>query len=829
MKKGLIIGGSILGVILLILIAIPIFFSSQLLEKTKSIINNNINATVEFQDFKLSLLQDFPKASLSMKNVSVTGKGSFSGDTLLEIGALRTSFSLFDLFGSELAINEIILDNATLTLLVNEQQQTNWSIVPEDGKTETASTAGESSMNLKLNEIVINNANVHYTDASLPMQIDLENINMNIAGKMYGSSTNLNVEGDAARFNVAYDNVNYISKIKLGLKTILDMNFDKMDFRITEGIAMLNNLPLDMNGSFSMPNDSLFFDLDFASKASTLAEILALVPPEYESYLADLKASGNASFNGFFKGYMYEESYPALNVLLQLSEGNARYEGMPEEIKKINGKLQIEKPQGNLNSMVVNVTNAHFEVRGNPLDLNANLRNLLEDMHFKGSVAGKLNFDHLKDVLPLDSMDVSGLLDINLGVEGYYSAIENERYERLKTEGAILLDDFVYSGKDLSLPIQVSSGKMVFSPEKIDLLEFIMKIGQSNLSIAGSLRDYYPYFFSGGILKGAVNLNSDYLNLNQLMMLSTDHETVTANNEKSKTAAENPESPSVFKVPEQINLSVQANVKKALYEQLNIQNINGLLVVNDGKLDLRGVNMNMLNGEIKLSGSYANTSEAKPLVDMNIDLVNLDIPAAFQSLGLVRTYLPVAMHSKGSFSTSLNLKGQFDEKMNFLMSSLNGNGLLKSENVQILNSPVFNKIKSVLNEDKLRDIRIDDFAANFSIENGNLLLKPFNAKIAGQQATFTGHLNFDDIIDLDVDFLVNRDALSSNIENTIGLIPGQKNIQQIPVGLKIKGPVNNPKVDVDLTKAKDLVVQSLKSSSKEELQKAADKIKNLFK
>ncbi|MCL1822441.1 MAG: hypothetical protein FWG22_06425, partial [Prolixibacteraceae bacterium] len=74
-----------------------------------------------------------------------------------------------------------------------------------------------------------------------------------------------------------------------------------------------------------------------------------------------------------------------------------------------------------------------------------------------------------------------------------------------------------------------------------------------------------------------------------------------------------------------------------------------------------------------------------------------------------------------------------------------------------------------------------------------------------------------------------RDALSSNIENTIGLIPGQKNIQQIPVGLKIKGPVNNPKVDVDLTKAKDLVVQSLKSSSKEELQKAADKIKNLFK
>ncbi len=130
-------------------------------------------------------------------------------------------------------------------------------------------------------------------------------------------------------------------------------------------------------------------------------------------------------------------------------------------------------------------------------------------------------------------------------------------------------------------------------------------------------------------------------------------------------------------------------------------------------------------------------------------------------------------------------------------------------------------------------MKIDDFAANFTIENGSLLLKPFKTKVSGQEATFSGKLNAENLIDMQIGFIIQRDALSQNIENTLGVLPGQKNIQLIPVNVRILGPVNNPEVKVDLSEAKKLVRKEVGNATKEELKESINKIgeglKKLFK
>lgn len=834
MRKMVMIGGMVFIAFLVILISIPFIFKGALLEKTRTTINRNLNVNVEFQELRVSLIKDFPKASLMLNQVLVTGKGEFSGDTLLAVQSMRTSFGLFDLFTpDDLTINEIIMNNADLRLRVNGNNLVNWEIFPETQDSDVAaSDAEQSSFGMQLSKIEINDARVSYHDVTLPLQVDLTGIEMDISGRMYGSETRLTAEGTSDQFNLVYDGTSYISKTRLGLKSLLDINFDEMDFRFSEGEVMVNNLPLDLQGSFSMPNDTIHFDLGFASRASTLGEILALVPPDYEVYLKDLSATGNASFTGSFKGFYFGETYPALHISLNLANGNARYATMPDEIRNISGNLAINKPQGDFNLTGLSISNAHLEIRNNPVDLNLNLSNLLEDMHFDGKLAGRINFDHLKDVIPVDSMQVAGMLDVNLGVSGNYSAIENKRYEMIKTAGAILLDNFEIRSRDLTQPVGVSSGKLDFAPDRIQLKQMDVRIGQSDLALSGAVSDYYPYLFSGGTLRGNVQLNSNYLNLNELMQLQVEDtsavqpvttETVAAPVTSSENQSQDG-APASFQVPEKINLMVQADIRKALYDNLNISNVRGAIGIHDGKLDLNGVSMNVLDGEMKLAGSYANTPEKMPDVNMTIDLISFDIPTAFQSLGLVRTYLPIAAQSKGRFSTTLNLKGQLNEDMQLNLATLNGSGLFQSFNVQILNSPVFNKIKSVLNEEKLRDMRIDDFTANFNIENGNLVLKPFETKLAGQSAVFAGNLNAQNLISMQIGFLISRDALSKSVENTIGFLPGQQNIKLIPVGVTINGPVGNPDVKVDLSDARDLVKKEVKNASKEELQKTINKL-----
>ncbi len=243
--------------------------------------------------------------------------------------------------------------------------------------------------------------------------------------------------------------------------------------------------------------------------------------------------------------------------------------------------------------------------------------------------------------------------------------------------------------------------------------------------------------------------------------------------------------------------------------------------------------MNVLDGELKLAGSYENSPQKTPLIDMNVEMIGFDIPSAFQSMDLVRKYLPIAAQSKGKFSTSLKLNGRLNETMDLMMGSLNGTGLINSQNLQVINSPVFNKVKSVLKDERLRDLKIDDFVASFTIENGNLLLKPFKTRISGQEATFSGKLNADNLIDMQIGFIVQRDALSQNIENTLGVLPGQKNIQLIPVDVYIKGPVNNPEVKIDLSEAKKMIRKEVGNATRDEIKESINKIgdglKKLFK
>lgn len=831
MKKGIIIGAIVFVVILATLVAIPFVFRDKILEKTRASISSNLNAEVGFGDFQISLIRNFPKASVVIGDLTITGKGSFAGDTLLWVESAATSFGLFDILTpDDLTVNEIILDQARLNLVVNNLEEANWDIIPESGPAgpAEASSGSGDAFGLQLSHIEIRNSQVTYTDVNAPMQMDLSGIDMVISGEMYGSDTQLKAEGTSSVFNLTYDNIRYISKTALGLKSLLDINFDEWKFVFSEGELLVNKLPVDISGMFSMPTDTIHFDLDFVSKTSTLGEIMALIPPDYEQYTKDLQATGNASLKGSFKGFIFEETYPGLKVDLVLGNGSARYAGMSEEIRNISLNLSIDKAQGDFNKTVVSISNARFEVRNNPMELNMRLSNLMEDLRFDGQMKGKLNFNHLKDALPLDSLDLQGLVDLDLGVKGNLSAIEARKYEQIQTAGRILLSDFVYNSKDLTQPVIVSTGRLGFAPERIDLSGMDMKIGSSDFAFSGSVADYYPYLFSDATLRGNVQLNSNLLNLNELMNLQVEKADTVQVSAPVATAGtpgtEAGSSVTAFEVPDHLNLTIQANVKRALYDNLDIKDVTGTMQVNNGRLDLRGMHMNMLDGEMNMAGFYANSADGKPLVDMKVDILNFDIPTAYRSLALIRKYLPIAAQSKGRFSTSLNLSGQLNEQMGMLMPSINGGGSLKSMNVQVVNSPVFNKIKSVLNEEKLRDMRIDDFTAQFTIENGSLVLRPFATKVAGQQAVFAGRLNVENLINMQIGFQIQRDALSKNIENSLGILPGQQNIQLIPVGIDISGPVNDPEVKVDLSDAKAMVTKEVKNATKEEIQKTINKL-----
>jgi len=345
--------------------------------------------------------------------------------------------------------------------------------------------------------------------------------------------------------------------------------------------------------------------------------------------------------------------------------------------------------------------------------------------------------------------------------------------------------------------------------------------------------NYLNYIFKDGVIRGDLQLASSFVNLNEMLRLQKEEESVAAEPLKSaetKTDPANgtPAESLVFDVPKNIDITFRSNIEKAVYDRLPISNINGLITAKNGKLILNGLNMNMLDGELKLTGSYENTPQNKPLVDLGFEVLKFDIPMAFQSLTGFRKMLPVAGQSQGKFSTTVKMKGQLSETLKLLPVSVDGSGLFNTENLRIVDSPVFGELKGILKADKLKNVTIDDFKANFVVEKGNLLLKPFTTKIAGQETKITGSLNAQNLLDMRMDFKLEREAFGTDIQTILSAIPGNKTITVLPAGVTIKGPVGKPEVKMDLADTRKTITNATKEGLKNSLDKLGGGLKKLL-
>src|SRR5690606_19573765 len=138
---------------------------------------------------------------------------------------------------------------------------------------------------------------------------------------------------------------------------------------------------------------------------------------------------------------------------------------------------------------------------------------------------------------------------------------------------------------------------------------------------------------------------------------------------------------------------------------------------------------------------------------------------------------------------TVKMKGQLTPMFKFIPSSIDGSGIFSTENLRIIESPIFKELKGILLPEKLKNVDIDDFKANFIIENGNIDLKPFNTKIAGQATTVLGTLSAENMLNMRMDFKVNRNAIGNDIQNILSVIPGTEKITILPAGVAISGPV----------------------------------------
>ncbi|MDH8702449.1 hypothetical protein M2138_001813 [Dysgonomonadaceae bacterium PH5-43] len=790
MKKVLSIIAIIIAVVLLTLIILPFAFKGKILEVAKKEINKSMNAEINFDNLGLNFFKNFPNATVSLENFYIAGINEFEGDTLLLAKNITATVNVKSLFNdSGYEIIKVGLDNAKLHAIVLEEGKANWDIVPSGDDDEVVEEAIEevSEFKLLLKKLAINNVDVVYDDRSSNMLAEVKGINIDLSGDMTADETTLKTNLSIDALSFLMDKIPYISKAKVNAKIDVNADLKNMKFTLADNNIQINEIKANIDGWAAMQEDeSIDMDLKLNAPSTQFKDLLSMIPAIYAKDFKDLKTSGQASLDATLKGTMKDDNLPAFDIKLNVANAMFQYPGMPKSVTNINADLRAQSKGGSADNTKLDISKFHFEMGGNPFDVTLQVSNPVSDMNINMSAIGKLNLGMIKEIYPLEDMELSGSLDANLKLATRMSYIEKEQYDKVEADGNLNIKDMLVKSEDMD-DIQIQNANLGFSPRYVDLSELSVNIGKNDIAAKGKLENFIPFFMKDETLKGNLTVSSNYLNLNDFMSEDTTTETT------ADTA-----SIGIIEIPKNINFNLSGNFKQVIFDNLDMTNVVGQIMVKDGKVDFKNLSVNALGGQMNVNGYYDTSKDSKkPDVSMDLNIKNASFAQTFSTFATIQKMAPIFENMLGSYSTNFKLNTTLGENFMPDLATLTASGLLQSSNVEVNNIPALDGIASALKNESLKDLKIKDLNLPFTVDDGRVNTKPFDVKFGGGNMNLAGSTGLDQSIDY-VAKIDLADKLSNNY---------LKN-----VSLKIGGTFTQPKISIDTKDAASQAVGNLVNS-----------------
>ncbi len=456
MKKVVKITGVILLTLLLVLSLSPFLFQDRIKTEIKSLANRTLKSELNFTDMNVSFFTHFPHLSITLSDFSLKSSSPFEKDTLISASDIGFGVNVGSLFGKTILITRVYFDRAKINILYNEDGKANYDIYESADTAATAvDTTGSSGADLKIEHIILKNCQVVYSDPAIPVLIVARGVNYAGTSEITDDILSLTSRVKIDSLDLIYNQAKYLDTkpvtanltTKINTKN-LSVNFEKNDLKIKD-------IPLQFHGRFNFEKEGYQVDLNFLSvmekeflsarfkiRQTTNPWIFAKVNASVDlakwSRALDVKTVDvrglyelNLNAEGYYitgpvtKGIRNETdtvilSIPKFNLMTRLSGGYMKYAKLPQALDNINFSLNASCPDNDYENVNVQLENLQASFLKN--QIKGYLRiNSLRDMPVDIGLTAGCNLAELKQIYPMDSIDLTGMLDFDLKVKGNYA------------------------------------------------------------------------------------------------------------------------------------------------------------------------------------------------------------------------------------------------------------------------------------------------------------------------------------------------------------------------------------------------------------------------
>ncbi|MDR3095223.1 MAG: hypothetical protein LBU62_11385 [Bacteroidales bacterium] len=825
MKKFLKIFFITIAAIFVILLTAPFLFKGKIMEIAKTELNKMLTAKVDFSDLQLSFIRNFPNACIVLEDLQVVGTGAFEGDTLVAFKKFSITVDIKSVISMEnISVKSILLDQAHLYAHIAEDGKANWDIMqPSDTPAEETpdESGGDTNIRVSLSKFEIRDACITYRDDSSKMVATVKDLDFLLKGDMSLDNVDLSMQLDVAALDFLTGGVKLLRNARIGFASEIAADLKNRNFTLKDNQFSLNDIILKFAGTVNMPGDDIVTDITFATGKTNFKSLLSLIPAIYMTDFAAIQTTGELTLDGYAKGTYNAKQMPSAGINLAVDNAMFKYPDLPKSVDKIAITLKALYDGEVFDRTTLDVDKFHFEMAGNPFDLGLHIKTPESDMQIVGEFKGKIDFNSLTDIVPLENTTLNGLLACDLALAGRLSTLEKEQYEDFQADGTLQLTNFDFISPDFPQGVKITKTQLDFSPKVVHLVDFDAIIGRTDLSLKGSLENFIPYVFKNATVRGNLSLVSNTIDLNEF--LSDSEEATTAEVAEADTTAL-----SVIEVPENIDFGMNVKIGNIFFDKLSITSLAGNLNVKDGKVTMDRLGMNMMDGSLLLSGEYNTQDVKKPAVDFQMNISRFDITSALSSFTMLETMFDNPQDYVGKVSANLTLNALLNNQMSPVLNTILSKGQLQTHQIEIRNSKLFGTMADLLKNEKWRTVSPGDLNIKFEIKDGQLVMvEPVQFNVNQAKVVLTGGQGLDMLMHYDVNASVAASAIGAT--DLLNSIPGGASIKELTLTGLIRGTVSKPDVKLSLGNTLNTITEAVKEQVKEAVTQKVEEVKEKVK
>jgi AsmA protein len=568
------------------------------------------------------------------------------------------------------------------------------------------------------------------------------------------------------------------------------VNYNKSDYEATNIFLNFETKLPSLDAEKLVVNiDSVFFTINkdyfkaiIKTQGLSKPKIDALIDTKIDLAQVD-KAFGlqNMDLKGqlvtkvMTKGYFdkKQNKIPVIDAKISLKNGFIKTNYYPNPITAINVVADVKDKSGTLKDLKILIEPAQFNFEGKPIYVNANLQNF-DNIKYNLKAKGELDLGKIYKVFSQKGLTLNGYIKADVAFKGTQEDAVNSNYDKLQNRGTLQLKNIVTSSQYLPKPFVIKEGLFSFHQDKMKFDSFKAVYGKSDFLMNGYLQNVIDFALTDtAILKGAFSFNSNLIELDEFLSSST-QETAIENSKSQNTSTTIPTA-GVILIPKNFDLQLMTDVKKVVFDSLQMNDLKGNLYLKDGKLELKNSSITIIGCNVKTTAFYKDESSSKALFSLKINAKNFDVKRAYDEVKLFREMVSAAESAEGIISLDYAISGVLNNEMMPVFPSLSGGGVLSVMNVKMKGFKLFNVVSKKTGKEKIKDPNLTKVDIKTTIKNNIINIERFKFKVAGFRPRIEGQTSFDGKL---------------NIKMRLGLPP----LGIIGIPLKITGTQENPRV-----------------------------------